>query len=398
MPNNTIQMSWPELMRSILLKSYDASLYEAFPEQKRCGVIAISKDEAPYLAEFIHHYIYFGFSQIVILFNRTTDSSELIIKRIMGAYPQVSILNIDIVDELDISHSMQSIGLACGIRALRRTGLSDYALMCDIDEFWFPVDFETSIEQYLSALPPFDQVSFNWVAQMTREKKFAQPFETNYGFPARDHKSIVRLSSPIMAVGAHGCDYHIHYKPTSTWIDASGVNQQISVPLFGSEASPSPAATQVPSETKTLLIDQSPDIPKWWHCLLHQNAYVLHRNQRSEEEFLYRLLRGNANEVAPSKKYRLKTYGPGYIDEGPGIMLDLTASKLIDYHSSFDQFVQRCNVGDLIAAARSELLSIISCFDQILPDAISDLPRDEQIAVSRRLLNNTAYADFWRQL
>jgi len=385
-------------MRSILLKSYDGRLYEDFPDQRRCGVIAIAKDEAPYLAEFIHHCVYFGFNQIVILLNRTTDSSELILKRIMGICPQVSILNMDFVDELEVSHSMQSIGLACGIRALRRTGLSDFALICDIDEFWFPVDFETSIEQYLSALPPFDQVSFNWAAQMVKEKAFAKPFETNYAFPAKDFKSIVRLSSPIMGVGPHGGAYNLHYEPRSKSIDASGVNRNYSVPLFGSEAPPSPASNPSPADSKTLLKDPSPDTQKWWHCILHQNAYVLHRNQRSEEEFLYRLLRGNANEVAPSKRYRLKTYGSGYIYEGPGMILDLSASKLNDYHNSLDQFVERCNIGDLISAARSELLSIISSFDQILPDAISDLPRDEQIAVCRRLLDNTTYSDFWRQL
>ena len=61
-----------------------------------CDVITVASSEAPYIAEFIHHYIYQGFSNIFIgLNNDTSGRTGPIIESIAKQYPQVHLINTD---------------------------------------------------------------------------------------------------------------------------------------------------------------------------------------------------------------------------------------------------------------------------------------------------------------
>ena len=49
-----------------------------------CDVLCIASDEAPYVHEFIHHYIYLGFKNIFIGTNNCSDNTVEIIKKIIN--------------------------------------------------------------------------------------------------------------------------------------------------------------------------------------------------------------------------------------------------------------------------------------------------------------------------
>ena len=53
-------------------------------------LVAIAKDEASYIADWIHHHLYFGFDQIHVYVNRTTDNTIAILKEITKRYTGVS--------------------------------------------------------------------------------------------------------------------------------------------------------------------------------------------------------------------------------------------------------------------------------------------------------------------
>lgn len=55
--------------------------------QNKVKIIAVAKDVGAYLAEWIHHHLYYGFSNIEIVLNRTADNSIQVLEHISKVYP-----------------------------------------------------------------------------------------------------------------------------------------------------------------------------------------------------------------------------------------------------------------------------------------------------------------------
>jgi hypothetical protein len=336
--------------------------------------VSAIKDEAAYIHEFIHHHLYFGFSEIVLLVNRTTDDTIQILNKIAVRYPQVSYMMTDFIDDLGLSAAIQSVSLAYGIRALRKNRVCTHALVADADEFWTPVDFSSSIETVLGGYKEFDLLSCNWAAQHIREQPFTPPLASLDFLACKAYKTVVRLDSPIVAVKAHHSILANDYLSQMVWIDSFGVDKRYSVPLFGDESISPPSASPSP----------------WWHRLLGQPVYLVHRVQRSEPEYLYDLLRGRAedNEV---NAYRIKTYKPGF-QERSNMVLGLDRSLVERYHQSLNKFVDQCDIGREIDAARLRITATSAQFSELLPQATQHIPADERLAVLARVLSGTSFA------
>jgi hypothetical protein len=52
-----------------------------------CDIITITGNEECYIAQFIHHYLYLGFSNIFI--NNCQDNTPAILKKIAKIYPKI---------------------------------------------------------------------------------------------------------------------------------------------------------------------------------------------------------------------------------------------------------------------------------------------------------------------
>ena len=64
--------------------------------ENTCDVICIASNEGPYIAEFIHHYLYLGFSNIFIgLNNDSSGETGPIIQSIAQKFPNIHLINTD---------------------------------------------------------------------------------------------------------------------------------------------------------------------------------------------------------------------------------------------------------------------------------------------------------------
>jgi len=359
-----------QLSRQVLMQSQSAR--SSGP--RRCGIVSAIKDEAAYIHEFIRHHLYFGFSEIVLLVNRTTDDNIRLLNKIAVRYPQVSYMVTDFIDDLGLSAAIQAVSLAYGIRALRKNRVCTHALVADADEFWTPVDFSSSIEMVLGGYKEFDLLSYNWAAQHLREQPFTPPLASSDSLACKAYKTVVRLDSPIVAVKAHHSILAKEYLSQMVWIDSFGVDKRYSVPLFGDESISPPSASPSP----------------WWHRLLGQPVYVVHRVQRSEQEYLYNLLKGRAEENAVDA-YRIKTYKGGF-QERSNMTLGLDRALVEPYHKSLNEVVDQCDINREIDAARLRITATAAQFSDLLPHATQHIPVDERLAVLARVLSGTSFA------
>jgi hypothetical protein len=134
-------------------------------DQPRVKIVAIAKDEAAYIPEWVHHHLYFGFDAIEIHINRTTDNSADILDEICKQYPNVSWDYADWVDMCpgEAATQIQFVVYAKALFEARKSGEFSHILFLDIDEFWCPQDYSMSIQDYIGLLPGSSAIFFEWL-------------------------------------------------------------------------------------------------------------------------------------------------------------------------------------------------------------------------------------------
>lgn len=292
----------------------------------RVAVVAIAKDEAAYLPEWIHHCLYFGFEKVFIGINRTTDSTYRILDNIQEKFPQVIDHNLDWVDQgvkAEKNLHMQGLAYAFLSHEIKKNHEDiTHVFYCDVDEFWFSRGFEHNIGDYLERLPEFDIVSFNWLNQTGDTTAFEPPFKNSGYVPDLLIKSIVPVRN------FDKITLHHPHAPTFihdvTHIDANGNRLGYRVQDFNNGFSHFP-----PEDTE---------------------AFVLHRMIRSEKEYLALLLRENPGTHSPVKPNR-----DGFYTHVKSA-LHLPAETLENYWSSLDLFLERCNLSTLLKQAGDSVL------------------------------------------
>jgi hypothetical protein len=128
-------------------------------------IVAIAKDEAAYLPEWIHHHLYFGFDAIEIYINRCTDNSAEVLSTINDKFPHVTWHSADWIDwcPKEAKNQIQFIVYAKALAETREQGCYSHILFLDIDEFWIPQNFSTSIQAFILSLTEDGPVFFEWV-------------------------------------------------------------------------------------------------------------------------------------------------------------------------------------------------------------------------------------------
>lgn len=320
-------------------KTRSTQLRSSRPE---CDVIAIASDEAPYLPDFIHHYIYLGFKNIFIGVNNSTDATLALAKKISQAYSQVHIFDVD--------ESMRRFNQRGAYTELWGKAISlstsTHCMFVDIDEFWIGSPFPTTISDYLSRYPGAEVLTFNWVNCFeTREFSAPLDFEDVDLSVKSNCKSIVSYSSNILELRCHS---PILAADTSAphCIDPLGSLVRSSYGPIGFTLPTSFSVTAKDIETAEL-------------------SFVFHRLTRSETEYCYRLLKPHANQLKghlQSKKtapFKANRFGYRNIQ---GLRLpDKSISKLFPsgsieaYHNSLSQFLVTCDVENDLYVARKAI-------------------------------------------
>lgn len=141
-------------------------------------LVAIAKDEAAFMAEWVFHHLYFGFDAIDVYVNRTTDNTVDILQHIHRRYPQVRCLSgdwVDLVNHLYVSNELQKIVYARAYSEASLDRSATYMLFLDIDEFWMPLDYHATIHDCLQELAFPDLCSFEWLNLVPKQEHSDAP-------------------------------------------------------------------------------------------------------------------------------------------------------------------------------------------------------------------------------
>jgi hypothetical protein len=304
------------------------------------AVVAIAKDEGAYIHEWIHHYLYFGFSRIIIGVNRTTDLTPVIINKISEKYPQVSFMDMDWIDQGCIGNKnsqFQAMSYACLTSRIK----TDYKnithfLYVDIDEFWFADDFTLPVKDYVASLPPFDVLSFNWLWQNGDDKNFETPFN-NKKITINEHmKSMISVDAISRVV-----EFRCHASKMD--------NKQPPILHIGPNGEP----------VKYGAHDQAFGIiPS-----LSSRAFVLHRVCRSATEYVALLTRQRPGVEFPFKNNRF-----GF-SKASSAVISLDKQLLESYWSALDKFINECDIMPMLSQSRQLVIEKA----ELLLDVSSDI-------------------------
>ena len=316
------------------LKSQDRLRRRPQSKPNSCDVIAIASNEGPYIAEFIHHYLFLGFNNIYIgLNNDHSDTTGPIVNAISRHYPQVHLINTD----QDHQQGLQRGSYTRLYEVASQTSDASHCMVMDVDEAWVAVPFPTSIQTFLTAHPKADVISSNWL-HCHGANLFDNPLDlSNTRLRLTDQfKSLFRYGIAVTDLGAHvpwvlGEPEILHTSSDGINVNSTAVNALRRLRKRGIKASINTTNT----------------------------SWVIHRHTRSELEYAYKLLHPDVNkQEIPFKPNRM-----GYLLPKESLESRQLASNLFGpsrqppqaYRDSLQAFIERCGIHDLIRAARAEI-------------------------------------------
>tara|TARA_Y100000588_G_scaffold394892_1_gene518117 strand:- start:2478 stop:3671 length:1194 start_codon:yes stop_codon:yes gene_type:complete len=244
----------------------------------RVKLVAIAKDEAAYLPDWIFHHLHFGFDSIDVYVNNTTDNTWELAKLLEHEH-RVSFIDADCFFQTDVRRPQEEAYQDAYLRYVDSE--FTHLMFLDIDEFWTPKNFEDSIHDCLRHINS-DVISFEWVLRQSESISFSEPFETKVDANKSLHvKSIFSLESYVENINVHNV-----YAPSSTFKLADG-----SVFTFQGR--------------------NNAEIPKSKGSAELKDYFILHRMFRSQMEYVSLLGRGRPSNEH-SLKSRFKNNRAGY--------------------------------------------------------------------------------------
>lgn len=296
-------------------------------------LVAIAKDEAAYISEWIYHHLHFGFDSIDVYTNNISDNT----RELMAAIGKNHDIN-DIDADFILACSDQGFQrIAYGI-ALQKAKLDGYShiMFLDIDEFWTPLDFNTSIKDFLVGLKDPDIVSFPWAIKVDTEE-FSSPFaEKNSYVPAQLVKTIFKTDVSVSALRIH---------------NVVSDNSKTILPDGSVLAECGESVLKTPDMFKQL-----------------PAAFINHRLCRSQMEFVSMLGKGVADTT--KSMGALKINRPPFIKpKNNDIIYLIEDNKYSKYISGFNKFVDDCLLETLIVVAQrfveKQYLEVIARFEYL---------------------------------
>ena len=338
------------------LKSLELKASRKFAPKKvtKVKLVAIAKNESAYLLEWIFHHLYFGFSEIDIYYNGCTDNTEDLIP-LINELP-VNLINADNTFESSSQTPQVDIYKAC----FNKPHIHDcHALMfLDIDEFWIPTNFNDKVVDICNCVGNFDTLSFQWRNKIERNSHFD---------PAITAKIDVEAAKQIKTL------YRSYLRPEymnpHNVIDA-GLNQKYE------DGNTLETINEQNSQCKIN------DVAK--------NAYILHRKDRSEFEYIAMLLRGRPvnNNAQSDSALPLKGNRQGFKQKYNTTVLSFEGESFQYYRDYMDAKLNDATFSRFIKDAK---LHVNARYKLVLK-IISEAPPREA-ALLKRLLTNVTLPD-----
>jgi len=291
-------------------------------KSKNVRIAAIAKDEAPYIAQWVHHHLYFGFDQIHVYVNRSEDQTVDILSKIAQKYKGVTYEIADWIDLCpdNINKGLQKICYAKDLHFCRMNNI-EFLMYLDIDEFWVPADFDSKIKDhiYIDA----DAIAFNWHCELARPQEFSSIAPDGEYYIHRLCKTLFRTDLVINSLRVHFPEFK-----NASCYDADHN------PLVMSDDKPQ-------ALNKDLCYSKS--------------SFVIHRMYRSRTEYMAALLKGRAGQKGSLKNNRPGFFASGMVENE--LKITFNHDRHDCYLKSQNMFIDFCDVSIMIDAARDEVFA-----------------------------------------
>jgi len=310
------------------ISSWKNKINGCFNKESRVRLVAIAKDEGAYLPQWIHHHLSFGFNEIEIYVNNTTDNTIEVLETIQKKYPQVAFIDADYMYDLPECEVFQHYAYNYAYQKAVKEKIS-HLLFLDIDEFWTPLDFESGIHDCLLEYSNADIISFEWVLKRNEETPFSYPFAyTNSVNKNHLVKSIFDISLKIDKVETHNVKS----------------SKSINI-LANGKPHPRPNCYSVDDYN----INYTP-IKKY---------FILHRVWRSQLEYLASIGQGMKAFVSEDVVgFDFKSNRDGYLlPENRITTLDFDKNLVEQRENKYKRFIEECNLAELLGLAMKSVVN-----------------------------------------
>ncbi|MBE7213948.1 glycosyltransferase family 2 protein [Shewanella benthica] len=274
--------------------------------QTKVKIVAIAKDESAYLSEWVHHHLYLGFDAIEIYLNRTSDNSAAVLKNINNQYPNVTWDYADWVDTCpgEASKHIQFITYARALHELKKSNEFTHVLFLDIDEFLILDGLTTSVSDFIGRYPKNSAISLEWLNDCQQATDAFSPVS----------KTVVGNLSPlvktILPVNVEVAEFRHHVPAFAGKIKH--------VLVDGKGFKPRSESIQAVHPSRNSL----------------KSSFILHRANRSENEYISLLYRGR-----PGDEFAYKSNRRGFpVKNKKTLEIGLDAVQYDKYRDSFTSF------------------------------------------------------------
>jgi len=282
-------------------------------------LVAIAKNEACYLPEWIAHHLYFGFDSIDIYVNNTSDNTENIAAKLKSIKnvefhngdtffrPKVDVPQVEIYKfELNLSKEQRYT----------------HVMFLDIDEFWTPLNLTSSIHEFIKKFSA-DIVCFEWMNRTNEPVPYLPTIsESLTGIKGNHIKSLVGTHVMVESVNPHNV---LAYKANYQLADGSDF--------------------VVDSKNYAKINTEQVNTPI-------KDALIIHRMYRSQEEYVALLARGRPIQ---NRKFAdiVKTNRSGYSPKHISARLAFSGEALERYNQNHSFFIEKYNLDCEMAEAKA---------------------------------------------
>lgn len=301
-------------------------------------LFAIAKDEAVYLSTWIHHHLFFGFDEIEVWINNTSDNSEDIIKKISSKNPCIKYTIADeFLEDCKLNNKLFQVeAYKFVFNSSKELGF-DYLMFLDIDEYFIPSNFTSSVKDLIERQNEFDSLSLQWYFEAPNVNKptFSQDISQTISICQNQHvKSILNLRKVPSFISIHNSNF-----PQGTYVlyDGSIFSESDCKIQFNR----SKVSFEYFSKNKGVINDY----------------FIYHSAFRSQLEYAVSLMRGRSHVNDDSS---FKVNREGFVQESLShkpLIFKINDFDYISYLRSYYDFIISNKIIDLIDEAREHLLN-----------------------------------------
>ncbi len=280
--------------------------------QIKTKLVAIAKDEAAYLPEWIAHHLFVGFDEIEVQVNRTSDNTLALLTSISVAYPQVRFKLMDWLDVCaeSVRNNIQFISQALAIEEAKLDNHLTHICFLDVDEFWIDINKCRKVNQFISDLGRENAIYIPWVNDFPNEKPFSSLEQAFTG-------NLSVLGKCVYPLNISFKQLHLHRSE----IEAEYILPNGKRPEFDRKA-----VQALREEQRSL-----------------QETIIYHRSHRSAMEYVSLLFRGRPSDLFPYKRNRKGL--PRVIDSTVSIVLN--SQYMLSRRECLDAMYVHCGASAL---------------------------------------------------